>query len=271
MINALFIDAGHGLGPTGGIDNGASGNGTTERNEAVTMAQALVNQMMNDASFQGVQIIKIGVDDRMMLIDHIKEINAVCRQNNWQPWEALLLSIHVNAAGDPAARGLEAWYSPKAPGMVTFARTLVEQVSATTGIPPRSRPALISSENRWGRLGILDDTLCNGCLFEAGFISNQFDAAFFKDNALREKIVDGLHRAIRIYCALPALPGPVTPPSFFTDVPELAWYHQDVKLCLDEGLFRMPADGLFRPERPMSRAEIATILARHLRNHHKIG
>ncbi|MEI8229612.1 MAG: N-acetylmuramoyl-L-alanine amidase [Candidatus Peregrinibacteria bacterium] len=270
MIKAIFVDAGHGLGPTGGIDNGAAGNGTTERKEVVAMAQSLAGQLSADPDFRGVQIIKVSVDERLMLIDHIKEVNILCQENQWKSEDALLLSIHVNAASDPAARGLEAWYSPRFPTMIDFAKTLVEQVATTTGLPPRSRPALISSDNRWGRLGILDDTLCVGCLFEAGFLSNEFDAKVLTDAALREKIVDGLHRAIRVQCSLPPLHGPATPPTSFTDLPALAWYREDVKLCLREGLFQMSADGLFHPERPVSRAELATVLARHLRSHHGI-
>ncbi len=103
---------------------------------------------------------------------------------------------------------------------------------------------------------------------EAGFITNEFDAKFLTDNALQQKIVDGLHRAIRIFLALPALPGPVTPPSFYTDVPPLAWYRPDVELCLKEQIFQMPADGQFHPERPVTRAELAAIIARHLRSRH---
>lgn len=257
------------MGPTGAIDNGASGNGTTERKEVVEMAQMLFANLSADTSFAGVQIIKIGVDDRMMLIDHIREINNQCKANGWAATDTLLLSIHLNA-GDVSARGIEAWYSPDEAGMLDFAKLLVEQVCATTGIPPRPKPALITAQNRWGRLGIIDDTIARGCLIEAGFITNQFDAKFLTDNALQQKIVDGLHRAIRIFLALPALPGPVIPPAFFTDVPPLAWYRADVEICLKEGLFKMPVDGLFHPERPVTRAELAAIIARHIQSRHNV-
>src|SRR5436190_16682670 len=99
MLKAVFIDAGHGLGPTGAIDNGASGNGTTERKEVVEIAQELSARLTADPSFAGVQIIKIAVDDRMMLKDHIKEVNDLCRMNGWQANDALLVSIHLNSAG----------------------------------------------------------------------------------------------------------------------------------------------------------------------------
>ncbi len=268
MIKALFIDAGHGLGPTGAIDNGAVGNGTTERREVVEIAQSLCDMLKADPAFTGIQIIKVGVDDRMMLRDHIKQINDLCTENHWTAADTLMVSIHLNAASDPAARGIEAWYSPTEPRMLDFAKLLTEQVSATTGIPLRSKSTLITAENRWGRLGIIDDTIANGCLIEAGFITNEFDAKFFTDNALQAKVVDGLSRAIRMFMAFPPITGTGIPPSFYRDVPVTAWYRGDVELCLREGLFQMPPDGLFHPERPVTRAEVAAILARHLEHHH---
>lgn len=267
MIKAIFIDAGHGLGPTGAIDNGATGNGTTERQEVVSMAQTLFTVLKADPSFAGISVFKIAVDSRMMLKDHIKEINDLCRQNGWTADTALVLSLHINAAGDPAARGIEAWYSPQE-GTVDFARALVEQVNATTGLPIRTRAILTTAENRHGRLGIIDDTIARGCLFEAGFITNEFDAAYLKNAQMEAKIVEGLHRAIRVYLALPAASAPSAPPAFYTDVPALAWYAGDVKLCLNEGLFKMPPDGLFHPDHPVTRAELAAVMARHLHRQH---
>ncbi len=270
MIKAIFLDAGHGLGPTGAVDNGAAGNGTNERKEVVEMAQELVGLLQGDPAFAGIAVIPVAVAERLRLVDHIKAINDRCRASGWGKNDALMLSLHVNSAGTPAARGLEAWYSPSEEGMLQFARLLVEQVSLATGIPPRAKPALVTAENRFGRLGIIDDTVPNGCLFEAGFITNEFDAAYLKDTALGSKIVAGLLAALRIQLGLSA-PVPTEPPAFFFDVPADAWYHDDVALCFREGLFRMPQDGLFRPDRPVTRAEVAAVLARHLRSHHSLS
>lgn len=264
MIKGIFINAGHGLGPTGGIDNGASGFGTTERKEIVEVAQELFDRVRADMAFNGIESVKIGVDDRMMLKDMIKEINDVCRNRGWGRDDAVVVSIHANAAGDPAARGVEAWYGSQKPGGDNLSRIMVERVCASTGIPPRTRPARISSENRWGRLGILDDTIPLGCLVEIGFITNEFDAQMFKDTQMDDKFAQGLHEGLRAWMALPTVPNAAPPPDFFRDIADSAWYAGDVRACFEAGLFRMPPDGLFRPERPVTRAELATVMGRLL-------
>ncbi len=268
MLRAIFIDAGHGLGPTGGIDNGASGNGTTERKEVVEMARQLITLLQSDASFQSIQIIDIGVNDRMMLRDHISEINRVCAEKNWKRDEAFVLSLHCNASTDPSARGIEAWYTKGEANSAQLTSCLLEQVSQTTGLPIRASKT--SNTNRLGRLGILDDTISFGCLFEAGFVTNALDSALLKSSSDDQKFAKGLHRGIRQFLSLPIVSSPIPPANELTDVAGLAWYSEAVKLCIDEGLFDRPTDGKFHPDRPVTRAELAGILARHLSTHHHL-
>ena len=276
MIKGIFIVAGHGLSASGGLDNGAVGNGTTERKEVVEMAQELFGRLLSDERFRGVNVIKIGVDSRMSLVQKIAQVNAICRQLGWGENDALLLSLHVNAAGNSAARGLEAWYS-RNEGTLSFAQTLVDRVSRATGMPQRAQPTKASDLNRHGRLGILDDTVPRGVLFEAGFISNEFDAAFIKDNQLDDFIVKGLYDGLVEYLdsiggfqsggggAVVSFPNTTTS---FRDVPVNAWYAEAVELCLREGIIEMQTDGLFHPGNPLTRAEMAVVMARHLREHH---
>lgn len=271
MVKAIFIDAGHGLGPTGGIDNGASGNGTTERAEVVEMARELITVLRADPAFAAVRIIGVGVESRMMLKDKIADVNAQCREQGWTGSDALLIALHLNATGSAQARGLEAWYSKGKPAARVLAQALIERVASTTGLPLRPTTLLTSDANRLGRLGILDDTIATGCLVECGFVTNEFDARVFKDSGLDDRFAEGLHQGLRVYLSLPPIQtsgeAPVQP-AFFSDVPDVAWYHGDVKLCLQEGIFRMSVDGKFHPERPVTRAELATVLARHLTRHH---
>lgn len=267
MLKAIFIDAGHGLGPTGAIDNGASGNGTTERNEVVEIANETIARLKADPTFSGVQIIPVGVDVRLSVTGKVNEVNRICREKGWQTNDALLIAIHINSAGSTAARGLEAWYSSSRGGE-DFAKSVIEQVSQATGLPLRAKVTLPSNANRHGRLGIVDDTIPRACLIECGFITNEFDVAVLKSMQLDDRFAEGIHRGIRTYLSLPPTSGPVAPPAFFTDVPPLAWYAGDVKKCFDEGLFKISADGKFNPDRPVTRAELAAVMARHLFKHH---
>ncbi len=284
-LQAIFVDAGHGLGPTGGIDNGASGNGTTERDQVVKIAGDLLGFLRADPDFSRLQSIPIGVDVRLSLITKINQINAICRQNGWQRQDAFVISIHLNA-GDSSARGVEAWYSSQHPEDSSLALTFAQNVTDATGFPLRKPAALPSNQNRWGRLGILDDTLPRACLVECGFVTNEFDAALIQDPSLRPTIAQGLFTGLHASLTLQPTPIPQpqpqpvptpapipapTPPAFYTDVPAGTWYHDDVALVLREGLFRMSSDGLFHPDHPVTRAELAAVIARHLRTHHNIS
>ena len=52
------------------------------------------------------------------------------------------------------------------------------------------------------------------------------------------------------------------PSAFFIDVPDDAWYSKAVKTLADLGILKGYADGSFRPNNPVTRAEYATIAAR---------
>lgn len=52
------------------------------------------------------------------------------------------------------------------------------------------------------------------------------------------------------------------PSSVFTDVPEDAWYHEDLDLMLDRGIIKGATATTFEPETPMTRAMMVTLLYR---------
>lgn len=63
---------------------------------------------------------------------------------------------------------------------------------------------------------------------------------------------------------------PVTPSSngTFVDVPAGTWYEASVELVAAQQLVQIPPDRQYHPERPLTRAELAVVMARHLRKHH---
>lgn len=273
MIKSLFIVAGHGLSSSGGNDNGAARPGINERDQVVEIARDLYERIAADPSFRSIEVLKIGVDERLKLTDKIARVNAIMQQRGWGASDAILLSLHVNAASNTQARGLEAWHQPNE-GTYALSLSLVDAVAQWTGIPKRPRPVRPTSENRFGRLGIIDDTAAKAVLFECGFLSNEFDAAFLLDTRFDDRYAVGLHEGLRSYLGLvpspDSGPGPGSGPNTgsFQDVPPNAWYADDVALCLEEGLFEMSQSGNFHPDRPVNRAELATVMARHLRKHH---
>lgn len=55
----------------------------------------------------------------------------------------------------------------------------------------------------------------------------------------------------------------------FVDVPADAWYHNDLSLCVREGLIKGRDPTHFEPEANMTRAELVTVMARLIRRYHK--
>ena len=267
MSQGIFIVAGHGYGSSGAVDNGVSAHGTNERVEVLAVAQQLMSLLRSDSAFSATEIIDIGIQNRMQLMSKIQLINSICIQRSWQKHDTLLISIHINGAGSDTARGLEAWYT-ESEQTESAARALVEQMQLTTHLPLRRFSTRPTRMNRFGRLGIIDDTVPRSVLVELGFLTNAADAAYIQSSGAHAAFAQGLHRGIRMIEGVHhADPTPVpSSPSFYTDVPAHAWYRDDVALCLKEGIFRMPPNRLFHPAKPVTRAELAATLARHIRH-----
>ena len=245
-MKCLFLDAGHGFGPTGAVDDGAVGMNTTERAEVV----ALAVQLLPILAALPLRVIPIGVTERLSLATKVKQVNACCLQNGWKSGDALLVSLHMNS-GAPIARGLEGWYGTGKASGRALADILVNTLAETTGLPLRSKPLLPSNLDRLGRLAILDDTIPTACLLELGFVTNARDVLAMQ---ARSSFVEGIRDGLLHYIGLPM--------DFFLDVPAGSWYHDAVVHGLQSGLFEMPADGLFHPDQNVSRAELAVALDR---------
>ena len=250
-MKGLLLDAGHGLGPSGAEDNGVSGGGTTEREQVIAIAQQLLPLLQ----WLPLKVVPIGVTERLSVVQKTQKINDACHANGWGASDALLVSLHMNQ-GPAGARGLEAWYGTgKEPGQV-FGDTLIRSVAAETGLPLRAVVTNPSNTDRLGRLGILDDTIPTSCLLELGFISNKFDLT----TVLRHtSVVLGIYKGLLRFLDLP-----IPPMDAYLDVPEGTWFTDAVKQCLDEGIFQMPDDRLFHPDRAATRAELAVMFARLL-------
>lgn len=253
MLKAIFVIAGHGKGPTGAPDVGATGNGTNERTEVLQVARETVSRLRMDPDITADVFI---IDADMSVSEKAAYVQQEMKGNKWGPDDACLIDIHLNSSGSKAARGVETWYGKN--DKREFADIVLEEMVAVTGFPKRA--VLSSDKNRLGRLGILDDTTPQACLVELGFVTNEFDAAILKDSKLDDVFAIGLHRAIRRQCGLPA--DVSVPTSGWKDVPDGAWFSADVKRLTDMGVFIPDDDRLFHPDAPVNRAQMAVILGR---------
>jgi hypothetical protein len=264
MLKGIFVIAGH--GKSGGTaaknysdavpDSGATGNGTTERAEVLQIARETVALLKRDPDLKGAKIFLI--DQDMTVQEKVQEVKIAMNYHRFTKDETCLIDIHLNSAGVESARGCETWHGKN--DSKDFAVIVLEEVVKATGFPVRSVKS--SDQNRHGRLGILDDTDPQACLLECGFITNELDSAFIKDNKLDDLFAIGIHRAVRRQAGFPA--DVSLPASGFLDVPDGAWFAPAVKDLREIGVFEEAEDGMFHPEAPVNRAQMATVMHRIL-------
>jgi len=91
-----------------------------------------------------------------------------------------IIEWHANILGNGQAHGTEAWYSQYDTGRGVKAAQAV--AAATTKFGFTNRGAKNSKNNRYGRLGILDDPKPTAVLVELFFLDNAADVARWKKN-----------------------------------------------------------------------------------------
>lgn len=257
LPKVIFICAGHGIGPNGLPDSGASGNGTTERKEVVEIARETVQRLKLDSDFDGVAIIGIGIETAMSLVDKEKEVNAYMKTKNLNFADAILIDVHLNSAS-ATARGIEAWHGMNGDSK-DFANTIAQYVSGATSIPLRPNPVQPSNANRLGRLGILDDTLPRACLIECGFVTNELDSTLIKNEKLDDSFSVGIERGIRAFLGMSL----DFDSKGFRDVRETDFFSKPALWAKELGIVDAGNDGMLRPNDPATRGELLTILYRY--------
>ena len=122
------------------------------------------------------------------LNERVRRVNSVCREHGAD--DVLLVSIHVNAAGDGSqwmkARGWQACLSANASqASKRFARTLYEAAGAE-GLKLRR----YSPREPWfvQNLAVCRDTLCPAVLTENLFMDNREDVNYLLEEAGKQAI-----------------------------------------------------------------------------------
>lgn len=166
MKSALRVIAGH-----GGADTGAVVGDIAERELNIAAVLAFNDAASRDWKPRDVTIITYpasdGRDGDTILLEKIAKANAAGA-------DQLLIEVHHNA-GVPQGQGTQIWYSQNAkttPGDETWqvAPIVQTELGFLLGHPIALLP---SSSSRFGRLGILDDTICTSLLIEARNVGPQ--------------------------------------------------------------------------------------------------
>jgi N-acetylmuramoyl-L-alanine amidase len=210
----VVIDAGH-----GGRDPGATSvsGEVREKDLALILSQALRDELVKRGR---VRVAMTRDDDRYLLLD---DRAAVARRLN----AALFVSIHVDSAPNPLARGAsvyslsdvasdseaahlalrengEGGRSATSGAVDTMLADLAmrSQMSASADLASRlvnkaaGRVELRPNPHRFAAFHVLRRTEAPAVLFEAGYLSNADDELLLRDPAERAKMVLALAQAI---------------------------------------------------------------------------
>lgn len=149
----ILLDVGHGMGnrTAGRFDPGASDQGTSEAVEVRALAAQLTGVTPIDAEGKNLR-------DRMGRIKETAQEGDV------------LVSLHINSAGNPKASGVEVLYDDDRPEYAEGAARLAACLSGKLGMP--NRGALDDSHSHEGDVYILSHYPARAYLLELGYLGN---------------------------------------------------------------------------------------------------
>jgi N-acetylmuramoyl-L-alanine amidase len=192
----VLVDAGH-----GGSDPGALSDSPRLVEKDVTLRAALAT----GAALQrrGISVVYTRADDRYVaLADRASMAGRVGAD--------LLLSIHVNSAGNTGASGVEAWH-----GNGASSRNLAGAV--LSGLAPALRANGVAVRGTYSgpTLAVLRASVPSA-LIEIGYASNAREAALLNSNGYLAQLAEGMADGVVRYrdgarVTTPARPSPASP------------------------------------------------------------
>ncbi|WP_172844417.1 N-acetylmuramoyl-L-alanine amidase [Tumebacillus algifaecis] len=249
----VVIDPGH-----GGSDPGAVANGFQEKDLVLPVAILLCEALQRCS----IRVIMTRTTDTLPNPNGTIGQDLAYRARVANEAKAdLFVSWHTDAATSASVNGVAVWIHPATRGTTTqqWAERIVNSIAPATG-----------QNNRgvyYGDFQVLRDTSMNAVLVESGFITNADEA---RRMATRDHQVAAAESAARAICGIfnlpynaPGKPTP-QPPTPAPNLPEEwpAWADQAIRQVIDWGVMTGYEDGTWRPNQPVTRAELATVLVR---------
>ncbi len=184
MAIRVYIDQGHNPASP---NTGAEGNGLFEQDITYEVGRLLYERLSRDPNYiarlsRPTPSTQLGTSNAGSLRARVEGAEAFGAD--------LFLSIHTNAAENPAANGAEAVVYRLGTTAARIGEDLVEELTDLTGLRNRgviARPGLY----------VLRRTSMPAVLMEIGFISNPEDAEKMRDNP--GLFAEGLYRGLNEY------------------------------------------------------------------------
>lgn len=188
----ILIDAGHGVNTPGK----RSPDG---RLREYAWAREIAKRLESALKMQGLDAERIVHEETDISIrERVRRVNTVCKAIGAS--NVLLVSIHINAAGNygwNSARGWSVWVAPNASSKSkNLARCLYEEADRAGYKGNRSVPA---SKFWVGNFGIIRDTMCPAVLTENLFQDNKEDVEILLSEQGKQDMVDIHLKGIKEY------------------------------------------------------------------------
>lgn len=222
-------------------DPGAVANGTTEHEEV----KKIVNKAVLELQKAGLDVLTIPTD--LTLAQKIEWAN------NNSTGDDFLLAVHLNSVTDASATGTETWFYSGADDSEKFAKVIQKELVSVLKLKDRSVHGDQTSHH--GQLGIIRDTHAKTWLVELGFLSNSSDLS-----VVRDKGIEAVYKASLKFFSNenPFLKSEDN--LMFKDVPLDHWAFNLITEAKKKGIIKGYPDGNFKPDGPVSRAEVLQIL-----------
>lgn len=229
----IELDAGH-----GGTDPGAVGNGLKEKD--LTLDLTLRTGKLLEARGAIVKYTRT--------TDVFIELSERARMANTSIAD-FFCSLHVNSAANITASGFESFIYSGVNGGATAAyqnviHRKVAAVFASEGLRDRGQ--------KKGNLAVLRETNMPAILLEYGFINSLKDSCLLKHSAFLDKLAQATADGIAECFGLPA-------PKANDDITG-HWAEKEIRLVIAEGKMTGFIDGTFRPNEPITRAQLAYMI-----------
>ena len=240
----LMLDPGH----TGVTDPGAVAGGLREADVTLDVALKLRDLL---AGAPGLEV-RLTRDRHVDLATpYTQSADLRARTNMANKWPAdFYLSIHVNAAANQEAQGVETYIHHNASAesrriAPIIHRHLVPLFAANRGV-------------KQANFHVLRETRMPAVLVELGFITNEADRKWLADEGYRRRLAEALAAGLVDGLGL-QVAGTV---AGFADVPKGHWAADAIRWAVEAGIMRGFPDGTFRPDQPVTRAELAAVVSR---------